>query len=220
MAENYTNCCRFCLKYVEYPDRIEISEETKIEFQSAINVYLKVHEFLPGFHCVQCITDLKFCIEIKEKFARNQKILENCFSLSDDEKELNDIKPQILVEVIKTEDLEGLEDENEESLDFDESDYFDESFRTTDGRKKIPCQDCKKLFGTDNLKKHRERMHLKIINFVCEICQKGFYDKMSYESHLKVFFTTVATYFLFYDSACRIFRLMRMPRRRSVRSAI
>lgn len=143
MAENYTNCCRFCLKYVEYPDRIQISEETKNEFQSAINVSLKDHEFLPGFHCVQCITDLKFCLEIKEKFTRNQKILENCFSMSDDEKELNDVKPQILVEV-KTEHLEGLEDENEESLDFVESDCFDETteFTTADGTKKVSCQDC------------------------------------------------------------------------------
>lgn len=51
--------------------------------------------------------------------------------------------------------------------------------------KTVPCTDCGRLFRTDNIKKHYERIHLKLRNFQCDLCSKTFFAKARLEDHIK-----------------------------------
>lgn len=53
-------------------------------------------------------------------------------------------------------------------------------------RSRVPCTDCGKMFRIDSIKRHRERIHLKIKNWECSQCARSFFSKCQLESHVKV----------------------------------
>lgn len=79
MNEDFSNTCRFCLNFIEFKKRIEITDLIRQQFEDAINKELKTGTWYPDFHCIQCFEELQVCLKTKQKFAKNQGILDNHF---------------------------------------------------------------------------------------------------------------------------------------------
>lgn len=109
MNDNYSNLCRFCLDFVEIPKRIEITEIIREKFKLVVDIELKFNKFYPEFYCSRCSHELQVCLDVREKFKRNQQVLEGYFKSEND-----DVNTDIFDFVnIKTESV----DENEISLE-------------------------------------------------------------------------------------------------------
>lgn len=178
MSDEYSNSCRFCLNFVETFNRTELTDLIREQIRKDINIALKTSNVYPGFYCDQCSQELRTCLVIREKFAKNQKILEEHFKTNEDENKddiLNflDVKteeygeddeiklePEIEIET----DNKLSSDESSESEDnLEKSDSTDSTSQTEESEDEIEdrvkCSDCNKYFKRENLKKHKIRFH-------------------------------------------------------------
>lgn len=51
---------------------------------------------------------------------------------------------------------------------------------------KVSCEICGKEYRMDCIKKHFDRVHMKLKRYFCDYCGKSFYGKLGLESHIKV----------------------------------
>lgn len=140
--------------------------------------------------------NLEFCLNLKDTMVENQKILKAQYKqFKENYKEQANTKANTS-DTCLIEEFHNLESDTCENLNLNnrkrKTSKRNQSFnvipdntKTTEDNKVI-CPKCGFLVKPRNLQQHIDIVHLKIKNYICDICCKSFYDKGRLKGHLMV----------------------------------